>query len=176
MKLNPPPEFTNYTYDKKAASRSSLLSRLFGWLSFISLASAVCLFIFLPEKKPIILSCFVGFMILFLLYIISKILKRGIRCSQCQQRMNIIDVKWTPEQWKQIQGYELMDSFKGADGYLYNIDKEKQPGSTHYFIHAHLQRWIACHQCRVYFLNAKYMREMIFSTIYEKDFKQAKQN
>jgi hypothetical protein len=84
MKLNPPSELANYTYNKKAASRSSLLSRLFGLLSLISLGSAVCLLVFLPEEKPIILGCFVGFMVLLLLYITSKILKRGIHCSQCQ--------------------------------------------------------------------------------------------
>jgi len=124
----------------------------------------------------ITVSSVAGFIVLFTLYIIFKILKRHFRCSRCQQIMDVIDVKWTPEQWQQIQGYELLENFKGADGNLYTTEREKRAGSTHYFIHAHIQRWYACHQCCLYFLNAKYLREMLLSTIYKEEFEQAKQS
>lgn len=174
MKLNPPSKLENYKYDQLAASRSSMLSRVFGWLSLISFVTAVCFIIFLQEKKLIILSLCVGFMILFSLYVIFKILRRHLRCRQCQQIMDVIDVKWTPEQWQQIQDYKLMGSFKGADGNLYTTEREKRSGSTHYFIHTHSQRWYVCHQCGLYFLNAKYLKEMLFSTVLKEEFEQAK--
>ncbi len=174
MKLNPPSELENYQYDQKSASRSSLLSRVLGWLSVLSFVAAVYSFIFLPEEKLITMSSFVGFIMLFSLYIICKILKRHFRCSRCQQIMDVIDVKWTPDQWQQIQGYELPGSFRGADGYLYTTEREKSGGSTHYFIHAHIQRWYACHQCCLYFLNAKYLQEMLLSTVIKEEFEQAK--
>ena len=174
MKLNPPSELENYQYDQKSASRSSLLSRVLGWLSVLSFVAAVYSFIFLPEEKLITMSSFVGFIVLFSLYIICKILKRHFRCSRCQQIMDVIDVKWTPDQWQQIQGYELFENFRGADGNLYTTEREKSAGSTHYFIHAHIQRWYACHQCRLYFLNAKYLRESLLSTLYKDEFEQAK--
>jgi hypothetical protein len=176
MKLNPPSELQNYQYEQKSASRSSLLSRVLGWLSVLSFAGAVYSFIFLPEERVITVSSIVGFIVLFSLYIIVKILKRHFRCSQCQQIMDVIDVKWTPEEWKQIQGYELFENFKGADGNLYTTEREKSAGSTHYFIHAHIQRWYACHQCRLYFLNARYLRETLLSTIYEDEFEEAKRS
>jgi len=176
MKLNPPSELENYQYDQKSASRSSLLSRVLGWLSVLSFVAAVYSFIFLPEEKLITMSSFVGFIVLFSLYIICKILKRHFRCSRCQQIMDVIDVKWTPDQWQQIQGYELFENFRGADGNLYTTEREKSAGSTHYFIHAHIQRWYACHQCYLYFLNAKYLRETLLSTLYKDEFEQAKRS
>ena len=176
MKLNPPSDLQNYQYDQKSASRSSLLSRVLGWLSLLLFAGAVYSFIFLPDERVITVISIVGFIVLCTLYIIVKILKRHFRCSQCQQIMDVIDVKWTPEEWKQVQGYELFENFKGADGNLYTTEREKSAGSTHYFIHAHLQRWYACHQCGLYFLNAKYLREMVLSTIYEDEFEEAKQS
>ena len=117
-----------------------------------------------------------GRLLQFRLYIIVKILKRHFRCSRCQQIMDVIDVKWTPEQWQLIQGYELLENFKGADGNLYTTEREKSAGSTHYFIHAHIQRWYACHQCYLYFLNAKYLRESLLSTLYKDEFEQAKRS
>ena len=176
MKLNPPSELQNYQYDQKSASRSSLLSRVLGWLSVLSFVAAVYSFIFLPEQGPITAISFVGFIVLCSLYIIVKILKRHFRCSRCQQIMDVIDVKWTPEQWQLIQGYELLENFKGADGNLYTTEREKSAGSTHYFIHAHIQRWYACHQCYLYFLNAKYLRESLLSTLYKDEFEQAKRS
>ena len=176
MKLNPPSELGNYQYDQKSASRSSLLSRVLGWLSVLLFFGAVYSFIFLPEQGLITAISFVGFIVLCSVYIIVKILKRHFRCSRCQQIMDVIDMKWTPEQWKQIQGYELFENFKGADGNLYTTEREKSAGSTHYFIHAHIQRWYACHQCCLYFLNAKYLRETLLSTIYEDEFEEAKRS
>jgi hypothetical protein len=88
--------------------------------------------------------------------------------------MDIIDVQWTPDQWQQIQRYELMGSIEGADGNLYTIEKEKKAGSTHYFMYAHFQQWCACHQCRVYFLKAQYWQKMLFSTVLENEFEQAR--
>lgn len=176
MKLNPPSELQSYQYDQKSASRSSFLHRVLGWLSVLLFAGAVYSFIFLPEKRLITVISFVGFMVLCSVYIIVKILKRHFRCSRCQQIMDVIDVKWTPEQWQLIQGYELLENFKGADGNLYTTEREKEAGSTHYFIHAHMQRWYACHQCQLYFLNARYLRETLLSTIYEDEFEKAKQS
>jgi len=177
MKLNPPSELKGYAYDKKAASRSSLLSRIFGWLTLVSLASAIAFISLQPEKRSIILALCLSFFILFVLYLILKVKKRAIRCNQCQQPMKVIDVPWTPEEWKQIQGYELIDGFKGADGNLYNVDFEKEVGgTTHYTIHAHIQSWTACHSCRLYFLNARYMREMLFATVQKDEFDEAKRS
>ena len=174
MKLNPPAELAGYTYDEKAASRSSLLPRVFGWITFLSFVGIVLSFIFLPEKKPISLSLCVAFFVLLVLYIILKVKKRRLPCQQCRNTMDVLDVKWTPEEWQHKQGYELIGSFTGADGNLYTAEKEKKAGSTHYFIHAHFQRWYVCHPCRSYFLNAKYLRGTLFSTIDGKEFEEAK--
>jgi hypothetical protein len=175
MKLNQPPELQNYRYDKKAESRSSLLPRIVGWLTFLSFLFAVYSFIYLKENKSIMMGSIAGFMVLFVLYVIVKILKRRIRCSQCNQNMDVISIKYTPNQWQQYQGYKLIDSFTGADGNLYSTDIEKRKGyATHYFIHSHLHRWYACHQCRSYFLNAKYLRETILSTLSKDEFEKTK--
>lgn len=176
MKLNPPSELENYQYDQKSASRSSLPSRVLGWLLALSFIASVCSFFFLREEKLITMSAFAVFMMLFVLYFIYRIIKRDFRCSRCRQIMDVLDVKWSPEQWQQIQGYELIESFKGADGNVYTTEREKRGGSTTYFIHAHIQRWYACHQCCLYFLNAEYLQEMILSTIIKEDFDQAKES
>ena len=176
MKPNPPEKLKDYKNYTKAASRSALLPRIFGWLSFLLFVSTVCVLIFLPEKKQFVPSLFLGFFVIFTVYIILKVLKHKLRCSQCQQPLDVIDIQWTPEQWQQIQKYKLIDSFRGADGNLYTAEKEKSRGSTHYFIHAHLQGWYACHHCRLCFLNAPYWRETLFSTIREEEFTQAKQS
>lgn len=176
MKFDPPSELKNYKNDKKAASKSSLPVRVLGWLSLLSFGTAVCFIFTLQGKKPIIMSSCIGFIVLFSLYIFFKIAKRQILCNQCRRIMDTIVKSWTPDEWKKIQGYDLLKSFKGADGKLYTTEREKQGGSTTYFIHAHIQRWYACRQCNVYFLNAKYSQEMIFSTIIKEDFEQAKQS
>lgn len=175
LKPNPPSELNGYRCDPKAASQAAFLPRLFGWLAFISFVVLVAAILFRPDKKPIVTGLFAGFIVLFSVYIVFKILKRKLICNQCQQPMQVIDVKWSPEEWKQIQQYELLANFKGADGKLYTIEKEKRSGSTHYFIHAHIQRWYACHHCKLYFLGAPYYQEMLFSSIYEDEFKEAKQ-
>lgn len=175
MKMNPPVEIADYQYDEKGESRSALLPRVLGWLSFLFLVAAVGSFFFFQEVRQMRMISIVGFIVLFVSYFIFKVKKRSQWCNQCRQDMEIIDVKWTPEQWKQVQGYELLGSFKGADGNLYTIEKQKRGGSTTYFIHSHIQSWTVCHQCRTYFLNAKYMREMLFSTIDKEEFEQAKQ-
>lgn len=175
IKPNPPSELNGYQFDPKAASQAALLPRLFGWLTVVSFLVMVGVFIFQPEKKPIVMGLFVGFIILFGVYIFIKIFKRKLQCNRCNQPMQVIDVKWSPEEWKRVQKYELLDNFKGADGKLYTIEKEKRSGSTHYFIHAHMQRWYACHHCRLYFLDAPYFQEMLFSSIYEEEFKEARQ-
>ncbi|MFC2140439.1 hypothetical protein ACFLQ1_01805 [Candidatus Auribacterota bacterium] len=174
MKLNPPSEFKNYQYDQTSASRASLLTRIFGWLSLLSFATAMYAIIFLPNDKHLMLY-WIGFMMLFSVYVILKILKRHFKCSQCQKVMDVIYVKWTPEEWQEIQKYELMESFKGADGNLYTTEREShRGGSTHYFIHAHSQRWYVCYECRLYFLNTEYLSERIFTTILKDEFEQTK--
>ena len=175
MKPNPPAELADYTYDPKAASRSSLLPRVFGWLSFLTLIGTVLSFIFLTENRMISLSLTTGFFILFVIYVILKIMRRRLPCTQCRKNMEVINVKWTPEEWQQKQGYELIGGFTGADGNLYSTDTERRGGSiTHYFIHSHSQRWYICHACRLYFLGARYLREMVFSSIRKEEFEEAK--
>ena len=176
MKPNPPSVLKGYTYDKKAASRSSLLSRIFGWLCLLVIASGICVVLFLPEMRSVLPLYFLVFFVLFILYIIMKMGKRKIICSQCGQPMTILDVQWTPEQWKSVQGYDLIDGFMGADGNLYNMDIEKQAGSAHYAIHSHSQRWVACHSCRLHFLKERYMREMLFTTVRKNEFEDAKRS
>jgi hypothetical protein len=176
MKLNPPAALADYTYDGKAASRSSAPARIVGWLAFLSLIGTVLAFIFLTENKLLILGLSTIFFILFVVYVIFKISKRRLQCTQCGQNMEIIDVSWTPEEWEQKQGYKMIDGFKGADGNLYTVEKEKRSGSTHYFLHAHHQSWYACHQCRLYFLKARYWRETLFSSINNEMFEQAKKS
>lgn len=175
MKPNPPSELENYQYDRKS-SQTPLPARVLGWLSLLAFVIAVYSSIFLSGEQMIIMCYFSygGFIILFSAYFIVKILKRHSRCSQCRQIMDVIDVKWTPDQWQQIQGYELLGGFSGADGNLYTTEREKKAGYTTYFIHAHLQQWCACHQCCLYFLKAQYWRKMLFSTVLEDEFEQAK--
>jgi hypothetical protein len=174
MKLNPPAELASYTYDPKASSRSAMLPRVFGWLSFLLLLGAISSFIFLAEQQAIKLSLVTAFFILFVIYVILKIKKRRLLCTQCQKNVEVVDVKWTPEEWQQKQGYELIGGFTGADGNLYSIETLRRPGSITYFIHSHSQRWYVCHACRLYFLGARYLRGTVFSSIREEEFEEAK--
>ena len=171
-KPNPPAELGSYQYDEKA-SKTPLLARVLGWLSVLAFLAAVYVSVFLKDLQ-MMKNSYIGFGVLFIGYVIVKIIKRNTRCSQCGQTMNIVDVKWTPQQWKEIQGYELIDGFEGADGNLYTIEKEKTRTSTHYFIHGHIQQWCACHACHLYFLKKQYWQQMLFSSIYEDEFEQAK--
>ena len=175
MKPNPPSELEHYRYDR-TSSQTPVLARVLGWLSLLAFVIAVYSTFFLSGEQ-MIMMCYIsygGFLILFSAYVFVKIVKRHARCHQCQQIMDVIDVQWTPDQWQQIQGYELMGSIIGADGKLYTIEKEKKAGSTHYFIYAHFQQWCACHQCQVYFLKAQYWQKMLFTTIREDEFEHAK--
>jgi len=88
--------------------------------------------------------------------------------------MDVIDVQWAPEEWQQIQGYELLGWFSGADDKLYSIGKDKKAGYTNYSMYAHFQQWCACHQCRVYFLKAQYWQKTFLTTILEDEFEQAR--
>ncbi|MCP4399404.1 MAG: hypothetical protein GY801_19155 [bacterium] len=63
------------------------------------------------------MMCYVSygsFAVLFSAYVIVKIVTRHPRCSQCRRIMNDVDVQWTPNQWQEIQGYELTGSVTGA--------------------------------------------------------------
>lgn len=175
MKPNPPSELENYRYDRES-SQTPLPARVLGWLSLFVFAIAVYSTFFVSGEQMITMCSvsYVGFAVLFSAYVIVKIVTRHSRCSQCRQIMDVIDVQWTPDQWQQIQGYELMGSVTGADGYLYTIEREKKAGSTHYFIHAHFQEWCACHQCRLYFLKAQYWQKRLFATCSEDEFERAK--
>ena len=128
MQLNPPPELRGCALDKKAASRSSLAPRLIGWLSFLILVSGVICVIFFPDKRSMLPLLFLIFFVLFLLYVILKFRRRTISCGRCGQPMAVLDVKWTPEQWKSVQGYDLIDGFRGADGSLYSTDIDRKGG------------------------------------------------
>ncbi len=175
MKPNPPSKLEQYQYDQKS-SHSPVSVRVLGWLSLSAFVIAVSSSIFLSGEQMTMMYYLLygGFIILFSAYVIVRIVKRHPRCSQCQQIMDVIDVKWTPDQWQQTQGYELMGSVKGADGNLYTIEREKKAGSTNYFIYAHFQQWCACHRCCVYFLKTQYWQKRLFSTVLEDEFEQAK--
>lgn len=175
MKPNPPSELANYRYDQEL-SHPPLPARILGWLSLVAFAIAAYSTIFLSGEQMIMMRYifYGGFLVLFSAYVIVKILKRHPRCQQCQQIMDVIDVPWTPDEWQQIQGYELLGSITGADGNLYSIEKEKKAGYFNYFIYAYFQQWCACHQCRVYFLKAQYWRKRFLTTILEDEFEQAR--
>jgi hypothetical protein len=175
MKPNPPSELENYRYDQES-SQTPLPVRVLGWLSLFVFAVAVYSTFFLSGEQMIMMCSmsYGGFAVLFSAYIIGKIVTRHSRCSQCRRIMDDIDVQWTPDQWQQIQGYELIGSVTGADGKLYTIEREKKAGSTTYFIYAHFQQWCVCHQCRLYFLKAQYWQKRLFSTIDEDEFERAR--
>lgn len=176
MKPNPPWELEQYQYDRKS-SQTPLLARVLGWLSLLVFAISVYSTFFLSDEQ-MIMMCYIlygGFIVLFSAYVVVKIVKRHPRCSQCRQIMDVIEVKWTPDQWQQIQGYEQVGSVTGADGYLYTTEREKKSGSApRCSIWAQLQLWCVCHQCRVYFLQAQHSRKMLFSTRSDDEFEHAK--
>ncbi len=176
MKPNPPSELANYRYDQKS-SQTPLPTRILGWFALCVFAIAVYSTFFLSGGQ-MLMMCYVSygsFIVLFSAYVIVKIVTRHSRCSQCRQSMDVIDVKWTPEQWQQIQGYEQLDSLSGADGYLYTTERKKETGRSPYCsIWVQLQQWCACHQCRVYFLKAQHSRKKLFSTRSDDEFEQAK--
>ena len=174
MKINPPPEIQDYRYDEASAGKAALLPRIFGWLTVLALVVLVYTFKFMESGQRFVMPVTLLFFLLFTGYIIAKIKTRPISCSRCGGIMDVIDTPWTPDQWKQIMGYDLVGHFTGADGFLYSSEKEKRSGSVHYFIHGHQQRWIACHQCRLCFLHLKYIRESLFSTIYKEEFKETR--
>ncbi len=100
MKPNPPSELANYRYDQKS-SQTPLPARILGWFALFVFAIAVYSTFFLSGEQ-MIMMCYVSygsFIVLFSAYVIVKIVTRHSRCSQCRQSMDIIDVKWTPEQW-----------------------------------------------------------------------------
>ncbi|MBN1782921.1 hypothetical protein JW948_17440 [bacterium] len=177
MRINPPPELSDYRYDEEAGSRSALLPRIIGWLSFLCLSAAVAALFFLKSGKTAVMGLFFGFMVLFTVYIVLKVAKGRARCSRCGRPMEMLDVQYTHEQWKQVMQYDLVGGYRGADGFLYSDDKERRSGSApHYMIHAHLQTWSACHECRRTFLKTKYWRETPFTTIDENEYQEAKRS
>ena len=176
MKPNPPLELEKYQYDHKS-SQLPLYIRVLGWLSLLLFVAGIYAFVFLSNER-MIMMCYIfygAFITLFITYIIARMLRRHSRCSKCQQIMDVIDVKWTPDQWQQIQGYEQLDSLNGADGYLYTTDIRKETGSAPYCtIWVQLQIWCACHQCRLYFLKAQHSRRQIFASRNDDKFEKAK--
>lgn len=174
MEPNPPGEFANYRYDHES-SKTPFPARVLGWLSLIVLAIAVYATFFLSGEQMILMCSMTygGFAVLFIAYVIVKIVTRHPRCSQCGKIMDVIAVRWTPDQFRKIQGYE--EGFSGADGYLYTTERRKDTGtSPHCSIWVQLQIWCVCHQCCVYFLKAKHSREQLFATRSDEEFEQAK--
>ena len=177
MKLSPPSELEGYEYDEES-SKSPLPVRVLGGLSILFLAAGICVIVLLSGEQKInmIYVTFGGFFALFTAYVIGKIVTRHSKCSKCQQVMDDIEVKWTPEQWKEAQGFDQVDSLKGADGYLYTSDYSKESGALPYCsIWAQIQLWCACHKCRMCFLKEKYSRKQIFGSRDKEEFDKAKQ-
>jgi len=174
LELNPPKEFASYLYDHES-SKTPLLSRILGWFSLIVLTIGIYATFYLSGQQMILMSSmsYGGAAVLFCAYVIVKIVKRSPRCSQCGKNMDVVAVRWTPEQFRKIMGYE--DGFSGADGNFYTSERSKNTGSSpHCSIWVQLQVWCVCHQCHVYFLKAKHSREQLMSTRSDDEFEQAK--
>lgn len=176
INLKPPSEMDSYQYDP-AIGRSPLPVLVLGWLSFVAFLLAVLASVFLRDDEKVT-SCAVSyavFIVLFIAYVIAKVLTRQPRCSRCKQVMDVMEVKWTPEEWLEVQKYEMIDALSGADGYLYATERRKETGSLPFCsIWAQLQIWCACHNCRRYFLKARHSRRQVFATPDDEEFDRVK--
>lgn len=90
--------------------------------------------------------------------------------------MDVIEVNWTEDPWREIQGYELVGGLVGSDGYLYEADRTEEIGwLPQCSIWSQLQVWCACHRCRLCVLKMRHSRSRLFATRDDGAFEQAKQ-
>lgn len=177
MTPNPPPELSEYQYDKKSAG-SPLHVRVLGWLCLAMFVAAVCVTVLLSAEQKVRMTkiTYSGFVLLFMAYVAVKIPSLRAKCGKCGQKMKDVEVKWTPDDWQEIQGYEQIDSLNGADGFLYVTEMRKETGKAPFCsIWAQLQVWCACHKCRLYFLKAKHSRRQVFASRDTDEFEKAKE-
>jgi len=177
MTPNPPTELEGYQLDEMSG-KSPLVVRVLGWLCLAMFVAAVCVTVFLSTEQKVKMTkiTYSGFVVLFTAYIAAKIPSLRAKCGKCRQRMEEIEVKWSPEDWQKIQGYEQVDSLNGADGCLYVTEMRKETGKPlHCSIWAQLQVWAVCRKCRRYFLKAKHSRRQVFAGNDADEFEKAKE-
>jgi len=179
MRIDLPEELSAYTRETSAESKALAVSRLFGVLVLVGLIGTPVSF-FLGRPDLGILCLALGFASAVGL-IIKQNKRHSRKCPRCHKPMDVLDVGWSSETYTGAKR-KYPGVIMGADGSVYYARSRRSTvggsgGSVVYTIEQFMQRWCACHNCKVCFLSDEIAREEdeMYKTQKSKKWRQAQE-